>query len=114
MKFILFFYFRELSFPEDSLNVDLNAFMKMLMHKKVNRRVCSFSKLKLLSLLSDFNWDDLINFKLKPPYNPEIMDYNKQIPKFSKNFENYINVKIQIFLQKNFLYFLNFFLFFKF
>ena len=72
---------------------DLIIFVKSLLNKKVNQRVCSFSKLKTYGFLNNYNWDDLIDFKLKPPYIPKIDDYNIQIPEFKKAFENQINVK---------------------
>lgn len=40
----------------------------------------------------DFNWDDLIDFKIKPPFIPEWNEIDKQIEKFSNTFEIFINV----------------------
>jgi hypothetical protein len=58
----------------------------------VNHRICSFSKLKTLSLFKDFKFDELIDFKLKPPYIPETLDFNN---KFNDSilFQEFLNVK---------------------
>jgi len=40
----------------------------------------------------DFNWDDLIDFKLNPPFIPEVEDMKKQMDKFT----NYFDVAIKV------------------
>ncbi len=55
-----------------------------LLNKKVNLRICSLEKAKKLNLFKDFNWDDLIEFNITPPYIPktpllkEFKDYTIQ------------------------------------
>lgn len=69
-----------MSFPNDTnKHSDLNAFIKLLLNKKVNYRVCSFSKLKATNFLNEFNWEDLLDFKIKPPYIPECDDFTKYL-----------------------------------
>jgi hypothetical protein len=82
-----------LIFPNDNKINDFIVFTKSLLNKKVNERICSFSKLKLNSFLQNFNWDDLVDLKIKPSYIPEIEDYSKKINNFTKDFETQINVK---------------------
>jgi cGMP-dependent protein kinase len=43
-----------------------------LLKKKVNLRICSLDKAKKLNLFKNFNWDDLIQFNIIPPYIPKI------------------------------------------
>jgi ribosomal protein L21E len=90
---ILSIIFRDLIFPNDNKINDFIVFTKSLLNKKVNERICSFSKLKLNSFLQNFNWDDLVDLKIKPSYIPEIEDYSKKINNFTKDFETQINVK---------------------
>ena len=55
-----------------------------LLNKKVNLRICSLEKAKKLNLFKDFNWEDLIEFNITPPYIPktpllkEFKDYTIQ------------------------------------
>jgi hypothetical protein len=50
------------------------------------------NKLKLHSFYRKFNWDDLIDFKLKAPYLPESWDWLKNKGNTSEPFEFYLNV----------------------
>jgi len=82
-----------LRFPDDSTkNSELNSFIKLLLNKKVNQRVCSFSKLKTTNFLSDFNWEDLLDFKIKPPYIPECKDFLNNLSSHSNSYEETLKV----------------------
>jgi len=84
-----------LNFPQDSSKTsELNVFIKAILNKKLNHRICSFNKLKGFDFFMDFNWDDLIDFKVKPPFIPEWDEIDKQIEKFANPFEIFINVII--------------------
>ncbi len=78
--------------PDTSKTSDLNILIKCILNKKLNHRVCSFNKLKSMPFFYDFNWDDLIDFKLNPPFIPEVEDMKKQMDKFT----NYFDVAIKV------------------
>lgn len=42
------------------------------MRKKVNLRPCNLSILKTYSFFTGFNWNDLIDFQVCPPYKPKV------------------------------------------
>ncbi len=86
-----------MTFPNDTKINELIVFAKSLLNKKVNQRICSFSKLKTMGFLQNFNWDDLMDFKIIPTYIPEIDNFSRQINNFTKNYESQINVKIKKF-----------------
>ena len=53
-------------------NPIVNDFIKCLLKKKVNERMCTFEKVKSAQFYRDFNWDDIIEFKAKAPFIPQI------------------------------------------
>lgn len=57
-------------------NPIVNDFIKSLLKKKVNERVCTFEKVKATQFYRDFNWDDIIEFKAKAPFVPQIAQMN--------------------------------------
>jgi cGMP-dependent protein kinase len=61
---------REVSFTKGDSTV--NSFLKALLKKKVSKRLCSLDGAKKHSFFKDFNWGDLIDFQMKPPYIPKI------------------------------------------
>jgi hypothetical protein len=63
-----------------------------LLNKKVNQRICTFSKLKTANFLADFIWEDLLDLKIKPPYIPECEDYTKYLTTNLNPFENFLKV----------------------
>ena len=52
----------------------VNNFIKDLLTKKVNQRICNVSVLKKKPFFEGFDFDQLIDFKLKPPYLPNVKD----------------------------------------
>ena len=80
-------------FPDDAnKNSDLNSFIKLLLNKKVNQRVCSFSKLKPSKFLEEFNWEDFMDFIITPPFIPEVENYNKYLTTHLNPFEGFLKV----------------------
>ena len=64
---------KELVFPSEEARYDkVNSFMKDVLKKKVNLRICSVNLLKGKPFFEGFEWDKLIEFKLQPPYVPEV------------------------------------------
>ena len=80
---------KDLKLPKNGNNV-FNDFVKGFLKKKVNERICSFEIIKRHEFYKDFNWDELIEFKLNPPYIPK----NSSL----KNFDEY-NVRYIDFLE---------------
>ncbi len=62
--------------------------IKSLLTKKVGERICNLGKLKELEVFENFNWDELLDFKIVPNYIPkksnikEFKDYRKQYIKY--------------------------------
>ena len=68
-----------------------------LLKKKVAYRICSLEKAKKLNLFKNFNWDDLIELKLSPPYIPKTMilkDFNDYNGKYIDYVKNQLESKI--------------------
>jgi len=73
-----------LTFSSDvSTSSNLNTFIKALLTKRLNKRICSVSKLKALPFFAEYSWDDLIDFKITPPFIPKSED------EFAENFANF-------------------------
>ena len=49
----------------------VNSFIKALLQKKVNKRMCSLEAAKKHPFYYNFNWDDLINYRMTPVYMPK-------------------------------------------
>ena len=58
----------------------VNSFIKCLLKKVVSKRICSFEGLRKHSFFKGFNWGDLIDFQMIPPYLP----YLEQLNDFKK------------------------------
>ena len=75
LKFIKKFYIKIVFFLSDDVKYNnVNLFIKDLLTKKVNLRICNVSTLKGRHFFSDFDFEKLKDFKLKPPYLPSISD----------------------------------------
>ena len=62
---------KNLVFPsENSKFVNINNFIKDLLTKKVNERLCNVSKLKHKQFFEGFDFNKLNDFQLTPPYKP--------------------------------------------
>ena len=64
----------------------------MILCKKVSQRNCSFRKLKVAEYFDSFKWDELVDFRMKPPFLPESLDLTKQVQIFTNNYEMIIQV----------------------
>ena len=73
---------------------NVNQFIKCLLVKKTEKRLCNFSKIKSLDFFFDINWDRLINFDVKPPFFPEVQ--NLKIYLYSKHY----NMKYSDYIEK--------------
>ena len=73
---------KDLSLPYNG-DKSVNSFIKAVLNKKVSKRLSSLEQAKKHVFFKDFNWDDLIDLQMKPPYIPDSLDL--------KDFENYPN-----------------------
>ena len=80
---------KDLKLPKNGNNV-VNDFIKCFLKKRVNERMYSFEKIKEHPFYKDYNWNNLMEFKLIPPFIPHLMPL--------KNFE-YYTVKYIDFLE---------------
>ena len=71
---------KDLTLPYNG-DPSVNSFIKAALNKKVSKRLSSLEAAKRHSFFKDFNWNDLIDLQLKPPYIPESVEI--------KNFEEY-------------------------
>ena len=80
---------KNLSFPsENTKYASVNSFIKELLAKKVNERLCNVSKLKQKAFFEGFEFNKLNDFQLEPPFKPVKNDMSK----FLKNLEPYENI----------------------
>ena len=71
---------KDLTLPYNG-DPSVNSFIKAALNKKVSKRLGSLEAAKRHSFFKDFNWNDLIDLQLKPPYIPESLEV--------KSFEEY-------------------------
>ena len=84
---------KDLKLPKNG-NAVFNDFIKGFLKKKVNERICSYEIIIKHQFYKDFNWNDLLDFKLIPPYIPSILplkrfeDYDIKYIEFLENEKN--------------------------
>ena len=78
------------SFPNENKKVEnVNSFINCLLNKKVNERICNVSTLKEKKFFEGFDFNKLIELRLKPPFKPKIEDFNKYLRK-ENPFQKYV------------------------
>ena len=82
---------KDLTLPYNG-DASVNSFIKALLNKKVSKRLTSLDAAKKHPFFKDYNWNDLIDLQIKPPYIPETIEI--------KNFEDY-PVKYVEYLKKD-------------
>ena len=69
---------KDFFFPSDNIKyINVNNFINDLLNKKVNLRICNVNFLKQKPFFNDLDFDNLIDFKLTPPYIPQTSDLTK-------------------------------------
>ena len=69
---------KSLVFPsENNKFANANSFIRDLLAKKVNERICNVSKLKQKPFFEGFEFNKLNDFQLEPPYKPTKNDLSK-------------------------------------
>ena len=80
---------KNLAFPSESSKfANVNNFIKILLCKKVNERICNVSKLKQKPFFEGFEFNKLNDFQLEPPFKPN----KNNLETFLKNTEPYENI----------------------
>ena len=89
--------------PRDSVDFFIvNKFIYLLLDKKVNRRVCNFTRLKQTEFFENFNWDDLIDFRIKAPYIPKSTDFSENLKNCCQPYESFNGLTVYL----NFYFFI--------
>ena len=71
---------KDFSFPSEHPRfANVNLFIRSLLNKKVNERICNVSKLKKKPFFEGFEFDKLNDFKLKPPHKPSKQNFSKYL-----------------------------------
>ena len=74
-------------------NSSVNSFIMNLLKKNVSKRICNIESAKKHNFFKDFNWEDLIDFQMIPPFVPKLFP----IKKFEECNEKYVNyLKIEM------------------
>ena len=80
---------KNLGFPKDSSKFkEVNDFIKELLAKKVNERICNVSKLKKMAFFEGFDFDKLNDFQLEPPFKPEKKDMSNYLKETKQLYES--------------------------
>ena len=80
---------KRLEFPYDSSKYKVvNNFIKELLAKKVNERICNVSKLKKMEFFDGFDFDKLNDFQLEPPHKPDKKDLSYYLKETKTLYEN--------------------------
>ena len=78
------------SFPIENKKVEkANSFISCLLNKKVNERICNVSSLKKKPFYEGFEFDKLIELRLKAPFKPNMENFNKYL-KQENPYENFV------------------------
>ena len=78
------------TFPTENSRVEnVNNFIKCLLNKKVNERICNVSALKKKAFFEGFEFDKLNDFRLKAPYKPNKQNFDKYL-KENNPYEYYV------------------------
>ena len=87
------------SFPNDNNKVSkANSLIKCLLKKKVNERICNVSSLKKKPFFEGFDFDKLVDLRLKPPYKPTKHNFDRYL-KENNPYESWTNHLLK--LKKN-------------
>ena len=71
---------KDFFFPSENVKyANVNTLIADLLAKKVNERICNVSILKQKAFFSDFDFDQLNDFKLTPPYIPHTSDLSQYL-----------------------------------
>ena len=77
---------------KNPLYIDVNNLIQKLLNKKVNERLCNINVIKQMDFFKNFSFDELIDFKIKPPYIPKINnnDFNFMLNEKNEKYEDFL------------------------
>ena len=85
----------------NSENIYINHLIDGLLCKKVEKRLCNISKIKKMKVFENFNWNELLNRSMKPPFIPEVPNLCEiQLDQFKMKYEDYIYEELNNFPPK--------------
>ena len=82
---------KDLSLPYNG-DPSVNSFIKAVLNKKVSKRLSSLEAAKKHPFFKDYNWNDLIDLQIKPPYIPESLEI-KSFPEYPTKYIDYLKKK---------------------
>jgi cGMP-dependent protein kinase len=82
---------KEFIFPSDNVKYQhVNSLITDLLTKKVNQRICNVSILKKRPFFNEFDFDQLNDFKLNPPYSPPFVDLSQYLQNTDTPYEDIV------------------------
>ena len=70
---------------------NINILIDGLLCKKVEKRICDINKIKKMKVFEKFNWNELLDRKMKPPYIPKVPNLSEiKLEEFKMKYEDYI------------------------
>ena len=79
----------EIKFEDD--DSDFNDFVRGLLQKEPEKRLCSLKKIKKMKIFEDFDWNGLFNKEIQAPFLPEKFNLsNVNFNDFNVNYEDLI------------------------
>ena len=79
---------KDLSLPYNG-DPSVNSFIKAVLNKKVSKRLSSLEAAKKHPFYKDYNWNDLIDLQIKPPYIPESLEI-KSFAEYPTRYVDYL------------------------
>ena len=70
---------KKLILPYDPKFNDFNSFLKLILSRNIMHRVCNYQLLKSHPFFQGFQFENLINHSIKPPFVPDISNDNKNM-----------------------------------
>ena len=70
---------KKLILPYDPKFNEFNSFLKLILAKNIVHRVCNYHLLKSHPFFHNFQFEHLLNHRIKPPFVPEVENFNKNL-----------------------------------
>ena len=81
--------------PYDPKFNQFNAFLKIILAKNILHRVCNFKLLKSHPFFQDYQFEQILNHSIKPPFIPEIENDIKNLTICNKSVLDYFKKEIK-------------------
>ena len=86
---------KKLILPYDPKFNQFNAFLKIILAKNILHRVCNFKLLKSHPFFQDYQFEQILNHSIKPPFIPEIENDIKNLTICNKSVLDYFKKEIK-------------------